>query len=110
MTSGKVALSSTKFGGMVVPAAQLDLGRPFQEKLSCPFDERREVVCSAQHRPSALPASSPRFSFSALDVIGNPPGRHGLCEHPDHSARRPTILRPWALAGALMTGVQPHHE
>src|SRR6478736_7250625 len=31
---------------MAVPAAQLDLGRPFQEKLSCPFDERREIfVC-----------------------------------------------------------------
>src|SRR5262249_16892524 len=39
-------LCRTKFGGMAVPAAQLDLGRPFQEKLSCPFDERREIfVC-----------------------------------------------------------------
>ena len=46
VASGKVALSRTKFGGMAVPAAQLDLGRPFQEKLSCPFDERREIfVC-----------------------------------------------------------------
>ena len=32
-----------KFGGMAVPAAQLDLARPFREKLSCPFDERRQI-------------------------------------------------------------------
>src|SRR5262249_43883223 len=35
-TSGRAASSRTKFGGMAVPAAQLDLGRPFQEELSCP--------------------------------------------------------------------------
>src|SRR5262249_53901610 len=44
--SGRVVSSRTKFGGMGVPAAQLDLGRPFQEELPCPFDERRQVfVC-----------------------------------------------------------------
>src|SRR5215469_12233759 len=45
-TSGRTASSRTKFGGMAVPAAQLDLGRAFQEELSCPFDERRQIfVC-----------------------------------------------------------------
>src|SRR5215831_4377617 len=37
---------ATVSGIMAVPAAQLDLGRPFQEKLSCSFDERRQIfVC-----------------------------------------------------------------
>jgi hypothetical protein len=45
-TSGQLISSKAKFGGMAVPEAQLDLGRPFQEKLSCPFNERRQIfVC-----------------------------------------------------------------
>jgi hypothetical protein len=33
---GRLILSKAKFGGMTVPAAQLDLGRPFQENCRTP--------------------------------------------------------------------------
>src|SRR5262249_31156519 len=74
-TSGRTASSRTKFGGMAVPAAQLDLGRAFQEELSCPFDERRQIfVCE----DGALVPEQISFKFHfrelvvGVDGIANP--------------------------------------
>src|SRR6516162_10064486 len=65
-TSGRLISSRTKFGGMAVPAAQLDLGRPFQEKLSRPFDERRQIfVCE----DGALVPEQISFKFHFRELV-----------------------------------------
>ena len=62
----RLTSSKAKFGGMAVPAAQLDLGRPFQEKLSCPFDERRQIfVCE----DGALVPEQISFKFHFRELV-----------------------------------------
>src|SRR6516165_5006575 len=102
VTSGKVALSRTKFGGMAVPAAQLDLGCPFQEKLSCPFDERRELsVCE----DDALVPEQISFYFHFRELAVGVDGvaesliaiQSGLkfdCRHPAKVVMLGRVLRP----------------
>jgi hypothetical protein len=102
-TSGRLASSRTKFGGMTVPAAQLDLGRPFQEELSCPFDERRQIfVCE----DCALVPEQISFKFHFGELIVGVDGiaesliaiQSGLkfdCRHPaNRSCAPPSIGRP----------------
>src|SRR5215510_9971050 len=101
-TSGKVTSSRTKFGGMAVPAAQLDLGRPFQEKLSCPFDERREIfVCE----DGALVPEQISFYFHFRELVVGVDGvaesliaiQSGLkfdCRHPAKVIMLGRVLRP----------------
>src|SRR5215510_8394146 len=101
-TSGKVASSRTKFGGMAVPAAQLDLGRLFQEKLSCPFDERREIfVCE----DGALVPEQISFYFHFRELVVGVDGvaesliaiQSGLkfdCRHPAKAVMLGRVLRP----------------
>src|SRR5262245_31849071 len=102
LTSGKVASSRTKFGGMAVPAAQLDLGRPFQEELSCPFDERRQIfVCE----DGALVPEQISFKFHFRELVVGVDGvaesliaiQSGLkfdCRHPAKVVMLGRVLRP----------------
>src|SRR6516165_6281312 len=102
VTSRKVALSRTKCGGMAVPAAQLDLGCPFQEKLSCPFDERREIfVCE----DGALVPEQISFYFHFRELAVGVDGvaesliaiQSGLkfdCRHPAKVLILGRVLRP----------------
>src|SRR5215467_6204874 len=96
------ASGRTKFGGMAVPAAQLDLGRPFQEKLSCPFDERREIfVCE----DGALVPEQISFYFHFRELVVGVDGiaesliaiQSGLkfdCRHPAKVVMLGRVLRP----------------
>src|SRR5262245_58584300 len=103
VTSGKVTSSRTKLGGMAVLAAQLDLGRaPFQEKLSCPFDERRQIfVCE----DGALVPEQISFKFHFRELVVGVDGvaesliaiQSGLkfdCRHPAKVVMLGRVLRP----------------
>src|SRR5215471_516579 len=101
-TSGRTASSRTKFGGMAVPAAQLDLGRAFQEELSCPFDERRQIfVCE----DGALVPEQISFKFHFRELVVGVDGiaesliaiQSGLkydCRHPAKVVMLGRVLRP----------------
>src|SRR6516225_3700396 len=101
-TSGRLISSRTKFGGMAVPAAQLDLGRPFQEKLSRPFDERRQIfVCE----DGALVPEQISFKFHFRELVVGVDGvaesliaiQSGLkfdCRHPAKVVMLGRVLRP----------------
>src|SRR5262245_43662368 len=102
LTSGKVASSRTKFGGMAVPAAQLGLVRPFQEELSCPFDERRQIfVCE----DGALVPEQISLKFHFRELVVGVDGvaesliaiQSGLkfdCRHPAKVVMLGRVLRP----------------
>src|SRR5437867_4522832 len=87
---------------MAVPAALLDLGRPFQEKLSCPFDEGREIfVCE----DGALVPEQISFYFHFRELVVGVDGvaesliaiQSGLkldCRHPAKVVMLGRVLRP----------------
>src|SRR5215471_8206777 len=101
-TSGRLTSIKAKFGGMAVPAAQLDLGRAFQEELSCPFDERRQIfVCE----DGALVPEQISFKFHFRDLVVGVDGiaesliaiQSGLkfdCRHPAKVVMLGRVLRP----------------
>src|SRR5215469_7523640 len=101
-TSGRTASSRTKFGGMAVPAAQLDLARTFQEELSCPFDKRCQIfVCE----DGALVPEQISFKFHFRELVVGVDGiaesliaiQSGLkfdCRHPAKVVMLGRVLRP----------------
>src|SRR5262249_55428231 len=87
-TSGRTASSRTKFGGMAVPAAQLDLGRAFQEELSCPFNERaQKLVCE----DGALVPEQISFKFHFRELVV---GVDGIAESLNSNPIRAEIRLP----------------
>src|SRR5262249_26011096 len=82
--------------------AQLDLGLPFQEELSCPFDERRQIfVCE----DGALVAEQISFKFHFRELVVGVDGvaesliavQSGLkfdCRHPAKVVMLGRVLRP----------------
>jgi hypothetical protein len=82
--------------------SQLDLGRPFQEKLSCPFDERREIFGCEDN---ALVPEQISFYFHfrelvvgvdgvAESLIAIQSGQKFDCRYPAKAVMLGRVLRP----------------